>query len=443
VLRIGADLKAKVLEDARLPDKVVYALAAGNDAALWVGTREGLAHRAADGRVDVHSENAAVAGSLPGKKVFDALRDRDGGLWFATTGGGMAYLAPDWRRFALYRSDPRDAASLSANRVEGLSADAQGGVWSVNLDGGIDRLDPNSRKIERYAQRWQAPESALWSILAGRDGRIWVGHAHGLRVYDRTNGKFVDIPVDARRRDALAPGSVDLLVEASDGAVWASSDGGGIARIDTATLAVARYGEAEGLRSTDVGLIGFAPDGALLAASAAGLDRLDAAATRFAPMDGAPAQRVLAFAFADDGTLWLHEIGALARFRYVDGALAPLDRIDVSHGWPGLTAGGMQVDAQGRVWVASARGLWRFDPATRGVRRFGTGDGLASAEFNRAPLIERFDGAIFGGTLAGIAGFVPSRIVENAAPPPPRLDRIRVRRAGNDIALDAADVELG
>ncbi len=100
VLRIGADLKAHVLEDARLPDKVVYALAAGNDGALWIGTREGLAHRAADGRISVHSENPAVAGSLPGKKVFDALRDRDGGLWFATTGGGMAYLAPDWRRFA-------------------------------------------------------------------------------------------------------------------------------------------------------------------------------------------------------------------------------------------------------------------------------------------------------------------------------------------------------
>ncbi|MBS0570379.1 MAG: response regulator, partial [Proteobacteria bacterium] len=193
----------------------------------------------------------------------------------------------------------------------------------------------------------------------------------------------------------------------------------------------------------DVGLIGFAPDGALLAANAAGLDRLAPAAPRFAAVAGAPAQRVLAFAFADDGTLWVHAIGVLAHYRYADGALAPLDRIDATAGWPSLTAGGMQVDVQGRVWVASARGLWRYDPATRGVRRFGTGDGLSSAEFNRAPLLERFDGALFGGTLAGIAGFFPPRIVENAASPPPRLDRIRVRRAGNDIVLDPVDIELG
>ncbi len=303
-------------------------------------------------------------------------------------------------------------------------------MWSVNLDGGIDRLDPDPGGRTICAALGVAGVR-LWSILAGRDGRIWVGHARGLRVYDGTNGKFVDVPVDPRRRDALAPGTVDLLVEARDGAVWASSDGGGIARIAAATLAVARYGEAEGLRSTDVGLIGFAPDGDLLAANAAGLDRLAPAAARFAPVDGAPAQRVLAFAFADDGTLWVHAIGALAHFRYADGALTPLDRIDASRGWPGLTAGGMQADTQGRVWVASARGLWRYDPSTRGVRRFGMGDGLASAEFNRAPLLERFDGAIFGGNLAGIAGFVPSRIVGYA-------DRRRRASTASVCAVPAA-----
>ncbi|MHB8448124.1 MAG: hybrid sensor histidine kinase/response regulator [Rudaea sp.] len=448
VLRIGADLKARVLEDARLPDKVVYALAAGADRALWIGTREGLAQRGKDGRLDVHSENAAVAGSLPGKKVFDALRDRDGGLWFATTGGGVAYLSPGWRRFALYRNDPLDPVSPSANRVQGLSADTRGGIWSVNLDGGIDRLEPSSGKVDRFARPWQAPESALWSVLAGRDGRIWVGHAHGMRVFDSKShdgksGKFTDLAVDAGRRDALARGTVDLIVEAADGAIWTSSNGGGIARIDAASMAITRYDDVDGLRSGDIGQIGFAPDGALLAASAAGLDRLDPAIRRFAAVTGAPARRVLAFAFADDSTLWLHTIGTLAHFRYANGMLTPLDRIDAGGGWPGLTAGGMQVDGSGRVWVASARGLWRFDPATRRVRRFGTGDGLASAEFNRAPLLERADGAIFGGTLAGIAGFIPSHIVENATSLAPRIDRIVVRRDGNDVVLRTSDLALG
>lgn len=444
VLRIGTDLNARVIEDARLPDRIVYALASDPAGSLWIGTREGLAQRMTNGHLDIHSENAAVAGSLPGKKVFDALRDRDGGLWFATTTGGIAYLQHDWQRFVLYRNDLRDTASLSANRVQGLAADADGGVWSVNLDGGIDRLDPASGKVQRLAPRWRAPESALWSVLAGRDGRIWVGHAHGLRVYDRVSGKSVDLAIDARRRDALAPGIVDLLVEAADGAVWANSNGNGIARIDPATLAVTRFDDADGLRSADIGQMGFAADGALLVAHAAGVDRLDPQSHRFAPLAGAPVQRVLAFAFADDGTLWLHAIGALTHYGYAHGALVPLGRIDASVGWPRLTAGGMQADARGRVWVASARGMWRYDPATRHVRRFGDGDGLASSEFNRAPLLKRRDGAIFGGTLAGIIGFDPEHIVENAASPPPRLDRIVVRRDGRDreVAVPAGAIDM-
>ena len=442
VVRIGSDLKARVVAAGGLNDSVVYGLAPGRTGALWIATREGLNRLDHDGHLDAYTENAAVPGSLPGKKVFDVLRDREGGLWFATTDGGVAHLPPDWRNFALFRHDPRDTQSLSENRVQGLSADAHGSVWAVNLDGGIDRLDPASGKVERYADRVGAPEKALWSVLADRSGRLWVGHARGLRVYDLQSGKFTDLPVDRHRTDALAPGTVDLLVEAADGAIWASANGGAVQRIDPHTLAVQRFDDASGLRSVDIGQIGFAPDGALLVASAAGLDRFDAAQQRFAPVSGAPTQRVLAFAFAANDILWLHTGAAVAGFRYASGTLAPLQHIDAAGGWPSLTAGGMQVDAQGRVWVASARGLWRVGPATRAIRRFSGGDGLVSAQFNRLPLLKRADGTIFGGTLAGIVGFDPAHIVDNAQTAPPVLDRIVLRRDGRDLSLDPAAAEI-
>jgi signal transduction histidine kinase/ligand-binding sensor domain-containing protein/ActR/RegA family two-component response regulator len=442
LLRIDPQLQASAVADTALSDKVVYGLTTGSDGAIWIATRQGLNRRGSDGHLDVYTENAAVPGSLPGKKLFDALRDREGGLWFATTDGGLAQLPPHWRNFALFRHDPRDAYSLSENRIEGLAADVQGGVWSVNLDGGIDRLDPASGHVERYAEHFAAPEKTLWSVLPDRSGRLWVGHAHGLRVYELQSGQFRDVPVDSKRADALAPGTVDLLVEDANGVMWASANGSGVQRIDPATLAVERFGENAGLRSGDVGQISFAPDGALLVASAAGLDRLDAATHRFAPVAGAPAQRVLAFAFAADGSLWLHTIGMLAHYRYAGGALTSIARIDAAAGWPSLTAGGMQVDAQGFVWVSSARGLRRVDPATRVSRLFGISGGLASAEFNRLPLLQRPDGVIFGGTLAGIVGFNPSRIVENASSLPPVLDAITVRREGRDLALDPAAGEI-
>lgn len=447
LLRVDADLRAAVVADTTLSDKVIYGLAGDADGAIWIATRQGLDRlgqggHGLDGKLDVYTENSAVPGSLPGTKLFDALRDREGSLWIAATDGGLAQLPPHWRNFALFRHDPSDPRSLSENRVQGLATDAQGGVWSVNLDGGIDRLDPASGHVERYAERWSAPDKALWSVLADAGGRVWVGHTRGLRVYDLQSGNFSDMPVDAARTDALAPGTIDLLVQDRAGAIWASANGGGVHRIDPQTLRIERYGVAAGLRSVDIGQIGLDPAGALLAASAAGLDRFDAAARRFVLVPGAPAQRVLAFAFAADGSMWLHTLGQLSHFSYAGGALTPIERLDATDGWPTLTAGGMRVDAGGAVWVSSVRGLWRVTPQTRAIRLFTARDGLASAEFNRMPLLQRADGAIFGGTLAGIVGFDPAHIVDNAQPPPLVLESVTLRRDGHELALDPAAGEI-
>jgi signal transduction histidine kinase/CheY-like chemotaxis protein/streptogramin lyase len=442
VLRVDAQLRANVIADATLSDKVVYGLAADTDGATWIAARQGLDRLARDGRLDVYSENAGMPGSLPGKKLFDALRDHEGGLWFATTDGGLAQLPARWRNFALFRHDPGNAQSLSENRVQGLAADAQGGVWSVNLDGGIDRLDPATGRVERFAEHWSAPEKSLWSVLPDNSGQLWVGHARGLRVYELQSGIFRDVAVDAADDHALGPGTVDLLVQDSGGVVWANANGGGLHRIDAKTLQVERFGIETGLRSADIGQIGFDPEGSLLAAGAAGVDRFDRATHRFVAVPGAPLQRVFAFAFATDGSIWLHTPGTLAHYAYGGAELSPLERFTAADGWPTLTAGGMRVDFGGAVWVSSVRGLWRAQPMTRAVRLFSAHEGLASAEFNRLPLLQRKDGSIFGATLAGIVAFDPAHIVENAAPPPLALDSITVRRDGKDLMLDPALDEI-
>src|SRR5262249_35228105 len=304
------------------------------------------------------------AGGFGGEWVLEAMRDREGSLWFATMEHGVVMLPRWWRNFSLYRNDPSDPASLAGNRVTGLAAAADGAIWAVSLDGGIDRIDPASGRVERAAdQRLAAPDKVLWSVLADRSGQLWVGYTRGLRVYDLQSGHFYDLPVDARRADALAPGLVYHLAEGADGAIWAVAydSAGAVHRIDAKTHAVERFDAAAGLRNAEIDQIGFDADGNLLVASAAGLDRFDASRRRSAAVTGAPAHAVYAFALAGDGSLWLHAPGALEHYRANRGALELIERIDAAAGWPSLTVGGLQVDGEGRAWVSSARGLWRYD----------------------------------------------------------------------------------
>ncbi len=437
LLRIDADFKASVVVERELSDPYAYSVVRDDAGDLWVGGRRGINRMEANGRVSSHQENSAVPGSFPGNTAFDAMRDHEGGLWFATFEGGIARLPAQWRNFSLYRNDPVNPASLGPGRLQGLGQDAAGAVWVVNLSGGIDRIDAETGKVEHMDQRLPAPDKVLWSVLPDRNGQLWVGNGRGLRVYDLQSGKFSDLPVDKKRTDALAPGMIYLLAQAESGAVWASAYGGAMHRIDPATRAIERFDEANsGLRNAEIDQIGFDRGGALLVASGAGLDRFDTTVQHFAAVPGAPASRVLAFAYAPDGTLWLHLPGALERFRDQAGKLESIERVDGKSGWPALTVGGMHVDAAGAVWVSSPRGLWRFDPRTRGVRQFGTQDGLASAEFSRMPLVVRPDGSVFAGTLGGgVVGFAPARIVENTIAPELVLDGLRIRRDGIDTAL--------
>jgi signal transduction histidine kinase/sugar lactone lactonase YvrE/ActR/RegA family two-component response regulator len=444
LVHIDAALKANVVADTTLTDKVSDSLARDAAGELWIGTRTGLNRRDADGHLDGYLENAYLPGSLRSTTIYDALRDAEGSMWFATIDAGVAMLPPHWRDFATFRADPADARSLSSNRVQGLAADAQGGIWSVNSDSGIDRLDPASGKVERYAERLGgAPDKALWSILRNAAGQLWVGHARGLRVYDLQSGKFSDLPVDGKRSDALARGVVSLLAEDPAGSVWAAVNGAGLHRIDPATFKIERYDDdSAGLRSQDINQIGFDPAGKLLVAGSKGLERFDAATKHFNAIVGAPTQRVLEFAFAADTTLWLQTIGALEHYRYANAALTLIERIDAANGWPTLTAGGLRIDARGVLWVSSARGLWRVDPLTRAIRLYDTHDGLASSEFNRFALISRGDGSLFGGTLAGIVGFAPAQINPSLQAPHAVLDAVSVRREGHDIVLDASAGKL-
>jgi len=447
LVRIDQNPSPSVVAGEGLSDRIVFGAAPGPDPGeLWIATRHGLNRRTLARDLTAYLQNPALPGAFPGDTVNDAMRDREGSLWFATSDGGVAFLPASWRNFALFRNDPATTSSLSANRTQGLAVAADGALWVVDIDGGIDRLDPATGRVERMAGRLAVPAKTLWSVLSDRSGRLWVGHAQGLRVYDLQSGQFADLPFDRERRDALAPGLVDHMAEDPAGPVWVSTFdvNGGIHRIDPASHRIERFDASNaGLRNAEIDQIGFDPGGNLLIASGAGLDRFDPASRRFVAVAGAPEQRVYAFAFAADGSLWLHRLGALEHYR-VEGllSLTLLDRVDGDAGWPALTVGGLQVDAAGAIWVSSTRGLWRYQPTTRAIRLFDHRDGLANSEFNRFPLVRRADGAIFGGTFAGVVGFRPDRIVEQVAPPPLAIDHVVVRRDGRDEVVDPAIGDL-
>ena len=422
--------------------RMLYAALRDGSGDYWLGTRQGAVRRNAQGGEIVYRAQPLMPGGLPGEDVFDLLADREGGLWLATLDGGVAYLAPTWRRFSQWREEPGRSDSLSPGRIHGLTAGAEDGVWVVGLAGRVDRVDLRSGRTDRWGDRVGGEEKRRRSVLQDQRARLWLGQHRGIRVVDLNAGSAQDIRADATAADALPAGPIDQMLE-HGGAVWASARGAGLARIDPVTLVPQRFlPAASGLRDADVESMRGAPDGSLWVSHVRGMDRYDGSSGRFGAVPGLPETRIQAFAFAADGSVWLHRFGALEHYAPGAGGYVRTQLIDAAQGWPALDAGALVLDTRGRLWVSTPRGLYRVDPRRGEVRHYAAEAGLQGSEFVDRSLSLRADGIAVAATTVGVIAFDTTAADPQLPPPPLRLTGVRVRRGSGEYAFDPAQPVL-
>ncbi len=436
IARVDASLAfaGEVFDSAGLVVRAMMRDAAGG---LWAGTSGGIVHVDGEGE-HRYDSSEFIPGEMPGTQVADILRDHEGGMWFAFADGGIARLGAHWRNFAAWRHRPGQDDSLRHARIRGVALDGDGNVWATSGRDGLDRIDAGSGQVERWGSRLGLRGFVVRAVLP-RGRHVWVGHQAGLRRYALDGGDPVEFDVDASRTDALPVGYVGILAEAPGDVVWAAVVGGGIARIDASTLGVRRYTPRDGtLRSADLGALRLDAKGSPWVAGGTGLQRYDASRDRFDDVEGGPPGPVDAFAFAVDGSLWLHRLGALERYRMEAGKLVLDDRVGGDDGWPAMRVTDLVVARDDSVWIGSGRGLWRFDPRTRDLRRFAERDGLPGSELLDGPFALGPGGEVYAATLNGVVAFDPSAMRFDAPPPPLHLVGVTVRRDGERVELDPA-----
>ena len=74
-------------------------------------------------------------------------QDKNGYMWFATSGG---LYRSDGYKFRRYSNDPSDMNSLSATHLETLCADRKGNIWIATWINGLDMLDPVKNKFTHF-----------------------------------------------------------------------------------------------------------------------------------------------------------------------------------------------------------------------------------------------------------------------------------------------------
>ena len=418
-----------------LPDDAWDAIGIATDGSVWVRSPSRL-YRKPPGAVRLIQENPGIASSI----FWGALTTTRDGSVMVPTDKGLAILRQgQWSVVDNHRG-------LHATMTSAVLEDRDGSLWIATIGAGVARW-LGYEEWEAWTKEQGLPSDLIWSIQRDKKGALWVGTSLGLAKLDGAGP-----PRTWTRKDGLGGDNVRWLGETSDGAIWAITKPGSVARIDHGTSKIRLFGAADGL-TCGTSHRGFVDHlDRLWIATSCGVFRSDRPSplARFGRIDQPASLEHGAWAFSEDhhGTMWITNTDGLWRFNdghwrqyraadgllndhpYIttiapDGALwlhhrfdAGIERVDLTndpllHSTAILLADPVSVevtafhgfDASGRMWRGSAKGVsvlaggsWTY---------LSTEDGLIWDDTDGEAFWADADGGVWIGTSGGLAHYQP------------------------------------
>lgn len=150
------------------------------------------------------------AGPVLGSKISvqTMLRDRDGGLWIATTDNGLLHVH-NGLADTFTQSD-----GLSSNSIQNLYEDREGNVWAVSPNG-LDRF--RELPIVTLSHHQGLTSEHVRSVFASSTGRLWVGNQ--VAVDSLWRGKISTIT-----KEKLPGKTTTSILEDHEGRLWLGMD---------------------------------------------------------------------------------------------------------------------------------------------------------------------------------------------------------------------------
>ncbi len=362
-----------------LPDVSITALHVDPQGRLWVGTSAGgLARRdAVTGR---YEPVAAGPAGLSHANVRWITDDRHGGLWVGTD-AGLDHLLPDGRTVQRHADGPR-LRGLPDGAVSDALVDASGALW-VAMRTGLFR---RAADAERFEAMDLGQAAKVLCLTEDRHGRVWAGTgSHGAFVFQP--GTVIPTPLrdtETAGKDGRLGDGIMWMIEDDADAMWISTFGAGLVRVDTQAWTTRRIRHREHAPATLAddrvhflyrdrsGLLWVGTHGGGLQIHDPRPRGLGTWLGEAGSADRIPDREVLSVLPLPDGTAWLGTgDGGVAIVSATQGLVARVhadpDRPADALPRPGVLA--MARGPSGEVFLGTGKGLYRADATGRIVKR--------------------------------------------------------------------------
>jgi ligand-binding sensor domain-containing protein/signal transduction histidine kinase len=182
----------------------------------------------------LYFERITIQNGLSNNNVNCILQDQRGFIWIGTNDGLDRY---DGNYFSIFRNRPGDSTSISGNIITGITEDESGVLWIISADGGLSKYDYRQTAARQFRQYKHIPgdsnsipTNAINKVLDDKKGFLWLAcNGYSIIRFNKQTEKF-DRPVKTGPKTAL-----DIAFDGK-GIAWVGRQGGGILKIDPATL---------------------------------------------------------------------------------------------------------------------------------------------------------------------------------------------------------------
>lgn len=162
---------------------------------------------------------------LSNNLVRDIAQDKNGYLWFATSGGLNRF---DGHSFDIYKTVTGDTLSLSDSRLSNIFQDHNGFIWVRSSLGNAHRIDPVNKEVLNFQERHFIPEGKnVIQQYVSRNGDVWLIMNIGvLRVHYKTPQSTTFETQYFDKENVLPDNTVNFVFDDSRDNIWIGTQKG-------------------------------------------------------------------------------------------------------------------------------------------------------------------------------------------------------------------------
>ena len=353
-----------------ISNQVINSLAADEAGNVWIGSGFGGLNKysSKNGKFVAYRYDPDKPQGITSGNIISISRGNRGNLWLSSNVGGFDYFDTQAGMFTHYRHDPNNSNSLIDDRTIFIHNDSRNTVWIATLSG-LDRFYPGTGKFRHYsliADGETAPSRQIVTcVYENREGLILFGtDSDGIYRFDPRTEKFTNFKLEPGNPDSPS-NQVTAILEDRSGFLWIGTLGNGLYRAEKYGNGITQFlshpSDHTSLSQDFITALFEDLTGEIwVGTDLNGVSKIDRSATKFKAFNVPP---VRAFWLDDDGILWLGMAGQ------------GLDRVDRANnrvksyrynsgdkrGIPAENIRAIYKDSEGIFWLASNRGLIRFD----------------------------------------------------------------------------------